>query len=255
MRLKSAVLGAVLAMGPVFPALAQQPGSLTIINFQQPKPGMAKQYEAARKKHMGWHKAQKDAWSWYTWEVLSGDNTGAYVTGAFGHAWKDLDDRATFDTADNADIAASVGPTLAHSSVIYYVERADMAVSPSSPPSSPTPFLSLTLFLLKPDSTNDFIDSVKKLSEGIQKTNYPQTGASHWFQLANGGEGPLFALVTDRANWAAFQSNPKTLDAMMEEAYGKEPGAAILATLRKSVRTVHSSVEKYRPELSYIAPK
>jgi hypothetical protein len=255
MRFKSAVLGMVFAMAPVFPALAQQAGSLGIVNFQQPKPGMTKQYEAARKKHMGWHKAQKDAWSWYTWEVVSGEATGTYVTGSFGHAWKDLDGRVAFDKGDIADIATSVGPTLASSSLSYFVERADISLSPSTPSSTPAPLLALTFYHLKPDSVNDFIDSVKKVNEGVKKTNYAQAGPSHWFQLVNGGEGPLFVLVGDRADWASFQGNPKTLDVMMEEAYGKEAGAAILATLRKSFHTIHSSAHQYRPDLSYIAPK
>jgi hypothetical protein len=255
MRFKSAVLGALFAMAPVSPALAQQAGSLAIINFQQPKPGMTKQYEAARKKHMGFHKAQKDAWNWHTWQVVSGDNNGAYVTGSFGHSWKDLDERAAFDKADVADIATSVAPTLAHSSLIYYVERADLSLSPMVAGSSPSPLLQITFYLLKPDAVNDFIDSVKKVNDGIKKTNYAQAGPSRWFQLVNGGEGPLFVLVGDRADWASFQGNPKLLDAMMEEAYGKEAGAAILATLRKSFRTIHSSANQYRPDLSYIAPK
>jgi hypothetical protein len=61
--------------------------------------------------------------------------------------------------------------------------------------------------------------------------------------------------VGDRGTWAAFAANPKTLDVMMEEAYGKEQGAAILATLRKSFRTVHTSAHTYRPDLSYIPAK
>jgi len=59
-------------------------------------------------------------------------------------------------------------------------------------------------------------------------------------------------LSADRANWAAFQANEKTLDAMMEEAYGKEPGAAILASLRKAVHSVSSRTIKYRADLSYV---
>ena len=138
MRIKSAVLGALFAMAPAFPALAQ-PANVTIIAAQFLKPGMAKQYEAGRTKHMGWHKSQKDAWSWYVWEVISGDNTGAYVTGSFGHAWKDFDGREKFEKADDADVAATMGPSVARATLSYWTERADISQSPSTPGSTPPP--------------------------------------------------------------------------------------------------------------------
>ena len=61
-----------------------------------------------------------------------------------------------------------------------------------------------------------------------------------------------FLLSQARANWAEFQPPDKTLDVLLEEAYGKKEGAAILAALRKAVRSVYSETIKYRPDLSYI---
>jgi hypothetical protein len=245
----------LFAVAPAFPALAQQSGSVAELNFQHPKPGMTQQYEAGRKKHMAWHKKQKDTWSWLTYEVVSGQQAGSYITGTFQHAWKDFDGREKFSQDDLADFRTSVGPSLAASFTLYDILRADMSLSPPPAATSPAPMLSVTVFLLKPESVNDFVEGVKKVNEGIKKTNYPQPGPSRWYQLANGGEGPRFVLVGERANWAAFQPNEKTLDTMMEEAYGKEQGPAILGSLRKAVRTIHTQALKYRPELSYVAPK
>ena len=255
MRVKTAVLGVLFALAPVFPVLAQQTNNLTIINANYPKPGAAKQYEAARKKHMGWHKAQKDAWSWYVWEVVSGENTGAYVVGSLGHAWKDFDGRDAFEKADLADVSATIGPTLNRSAVSYWAERADISQNPSTPTSQPAPLLSVTTYLLRPDGVHDFIDAVKKVNEGIKKTNYAVSGPSRWYQLVNGGENPTFVLVGDRANWAAFQPNDKTLDAAMAEAYGKDEGPALMASLRKTFHAIHTSIYQYRADLSYIPAK
>ena len=254
MLVRVAAFAVAFVLAPVFPALAQ-PSNVAEINFQTPKPGMTTQYEAARKKHDGWHKSQKDSWTWSTWEVVSGPGTGTYLTGTFGHAWKDFDGRDKFNAADLAEFRISIGPTLAGAFTSYYVMRADMSLSAPTPGGSPAPMASITLFTLKPDGVNDFVDSVKKVNEGIKKTNYPQAGASRWFQLVNGGEGPLFVLSADRADFAAFQPNEKTLDVMMEEAYGKEQGAATLAALRRSVRTVNTETIRYRPDLSYLPAK
>ena len=113
----------------------------------------------------------------------------------------------------------------------------------------------LTFFLLNPDGANDFLDTVKKINEGIKKTSYPQAGPSSWYQLVNGGEGPMYILASGRANWAAFAPPGKTLDQMMEEAFGKDQGAAILAKGRKAIRSQRTETIKYRPDLSYVAPK
>lgn len=255
MNARNAVLAALCVLTPVSPALAQQSGAVAEIVFQQPKPGMSQQYEAGRKKHFAWHKSQKDTWAWYTWEVISGDNTGSYIVGTFQHSWKEFDGREKFIQADTADSQANVGPSVAHTAVRYYIERADMSLSPTTASSTPAPMISVTAFSIRPESVNDFIDTVKKINEGIKKTNYPQPGPSRWYQLMNGGEVPLYVLVGDRATWAAFQPNDKTLDAMMEEAYGKEQGAAILANGRKAIKSQITSANKYRPDLSYIPAK
>jgi hypothetical protein len=251
---RHAAFAVLFTLVSVFPVMAQPAGNVVQINVQVPKPGMADKYEAARKKHNGWHKAQKDTWTWNTWEVISGEESGTFITGTFGHAWKDFDGHEKFQHDDSIDFGKGIGPTLAHVHTSYYVRRADLSLSPPSG-NPPPPFIFVTFFLLKPEGLNDFIETVKKVNEGIKKTNYPQSGPSAFFQLVNGGEGPLFVLVGDRANWAAFAPNEKTLDAMMEEAYGKEQGAAILASGRKAMRSTRTETLAYRADLSYVAPK
>jgi hypothetical protein len=256
MRLRSVTyaLAGVLA-GSI--AVAQQSSTapqtnLVEIHINKVKPGMTKQYEEGRKKHMMWHAKQNDAWSWLTWEVVTGENTGSYVIGTFGHSWSELDGRTKFEAEDSADAMAHMGASLEGEMQSYYRFRADLTLGTSPP--QPTPLATVTHFLLAPEGLNDFVESVKKVAEGIKKTNYPMSGANRWYQLLNGGEGPHFVLVGDRANWAAFEpATDKTLDAMMGEAYGKEQGAAILVTLRKAIRHTSTEILRYRPDLSHIA--
>jgi hypothetical protein len=252
MRATRALFGTVFALAMALPAMAQQPGKLAEIHFNRVKAGMTDQYEAGRKKHMAWHKAQNDAWSWYVWQVITGEFTGSYVVGTFGHDWKDLDARATFNVADGADAQANMGSSLAREEETYYIYRDDLSLSPQS--STPTPLISVTHFILNPDGTNDFITAVKQVNEGIKKTTYPLSGASRWYQLASGGESPHFVLVGDHANWGSFQPpTDKSLDSMMEEAYGKQQGDAILSSLRKAIHSVYTEALQYRPDLSYVA--
>jgi hypothetical protein len=252
MHVRRAIFGSLVALVAAIPAVAQQPGKLVEIHINRVKPGMTQQYEAGRKKHMAWHKSQNDSWSWYTWAVVTGEATGSYVVGTLGHNWKDLDGREKFNEADGADAQANMGPYLAGEEQSYYLYRDDLSPAPEAFP--PAPLISVTHFILKPDGVNDFVYAVKKDTEGIKKTNYPLSGPSRLYQSVNGGEGPHFVLVGDRANWGSFQPpTDKSLDAMMEDAYGKEQGAAILSSLRKEIRSIYREALQYRPDLSYVA--
>jgi hypothetical protein len=107
----------------------------------------------------------------------------------------------------------------------------------------------ITHFYLKPEGVPDFVEGVRKVAEAAKKTNYPLHPL--WYQLFNGGEGPAFVLVSPRNSWAEFQPPDKTLDAMVEEALGKVPGAAALSSLRKSIRHTYTETARFRPDLSY----
>ncbi|HET6982024.1 MAG TPA: hypothetical protein VFI53_07780 [Myxococcaceae bacterium] len=242
----------LLALSLAVPALGQPAGDVAVINTHTPKPGATAKYETARKNHMAWHKAQKDTWTWNTWEVVSGEGSGTYYTASFAHAWKDFDTQEKFEKADTADFDKNIGPTLGRSFTSYYLRRGDLSLTPPSA-TPPTPYSFLTFFLLKPEGVNDFQEAVKKINEGIKKTNWKQQGPSSWYQLVNGGEGPMYVLAGGRDNWAAFAPNEKSLDVMMEEAFGKD-GAAILAKARNAIRSSRTETIKYRPDLSYVPP-
>src|ERR1700687_4619713 len=53
---------------------AQNANNVCRVYFSMPKPGMGQQYEAGRKKHMQFHRDQKDTWTWKTFAIETGDN-------------------------------------------------------------------------------------------------------------------------------------------------------------------------------------
>ena len=238
-------------------ALAQGPpaaSSVCEIHTNKVKAGMTQQYEQARAQHMAWHKSQNDAWTWIVWEVQTGEHTGDYVVGSCGHDWKDFDSREKFNAADSANANSTMGSTMAGETMAYYVFRSDLAPAPT--PGPPPPYLTVVHFYLKPEGVPDFIDGVKKVVAGMAKTSYPQTRAS-WYALVNGGHGPEFVLVTERKNISELQPPAKTLDQMMQEAYGAQ-GATIMATMRKAYYHTDSELLHFRSDLSYMsatAPK
>lgn len=244
----AAILPALVAV--VAPAQqAAQQNTVVEIHVNRPKPGMQQQYESGRKRHMAWHKSQNDKWSWLTYEIMTGDSTGSYVVGSFGHSWKDFDGREKFQQADTADANANVVPSLQSDETSYWVFRRDM--SNSQQPEGSSPYVSVTHFMVAPDGVSTFVESAKKVVEGIAKTNYPGK-PGRWYVLANGGAGPHFVLVQDRKSIGDLQAPDKTLDDMMKEAFGDE-GTATLNNLRKTIRSTYTELLQLRPDLSYMA--
>src|SRR5947207_15576673 len=91
--------------------LAQAPKTnVCEIHVNKVKPGMTQQYEQGRAKHMAWHKSQNDTWSWETYEITTGENTGNYLIGSCGHDWKDFDARDKFNVADGQNAQTPMGP-------------------------------------------------------------------------------------------------------------------------------------------------
>jgi hypothetical protein len=233
-------------------AQAPTPGSICEVHTNKVKPGMTAQYEQGRTKHMAWHKAQNDAWSWAVWEVTTGDGTGNYVVASCGHQWKDFDGREKFNDADGANANETIGASIAGSTMSYYIQRPELS-SPSQP-GPPPPYLNVIHFYLKPEGVNDFTEAAKKIIAAFEKTNTPR-GTANFYSLVTGGTGPEMVLVQDRKSISELAGpSQKTLDQMMQEAYGPD-GAATLAKLRKAYYRTYSEFLRYRTDLSYMAPR
>ncbi|HVJ08853.1 MAG TPA: hypothetical protein VM554_10740 [Acidisarcina sp.] len=218
------------------------------VNLVTPKPGMAAQFEAGRKAHSAFHAAQKDTWSIYVWQVLTGERAGSYVMVSPGHHWSDFDAREAFNKLDQADVAKNILPYAASSSRSYFAYREDL--SRSKPPATPPMLHTNTYYSVNPEHFNDFIDAVKKINAALEKTNYP-TKPSRWYSLANGGEVPAFVLIVDRASWADMEPPEKPMEDALKEAYG-DSGPQVLDQLRRSCRSIYTEMSVYRADLSYV---
>ena len=99
MRLASALLAVTIFAA----AGTQAQGPLAAFSVWKPKEGQAALFEAGYKRHLQWHRAAGDKWSWYGWFIAGGERDGQFVDATFGHEWADLDHRVdpTGDGTDN----------------------------------------------------------------------------------------------------------------------------------------------------------
>jgi hypothetical protein len=244
---KSALLVTLLSLSVCLWAQSS-PQVVSEVNIAMPKAGMTNQFEAGRKQHSAFHAAQKDTWSIFVWEFVSGERTGSYMSASPGHSWKDFDAREAFNKLDSADVAKTMGPATAGGGTAYYVYRDDL--SQTKPPATPAKMRTTATYSVIPEHLNDFTDAIKKINAAIQKTNYPLK-PSRWYSLANGGSVPTFVLVTDRASWADIEPPEKKLEEALKEAYG-DSGPQVLEQLRHSCEHIVSELSVFRPDLSYM---
>ncbi len=230
------------------PVLAQEEeGTIARIVFFRAKPGMHQQLEEGLKKHMAWHKAQNDPWAWAVWSYISGEETGMYGGGTFGHEWEDFDNLPVDRAADGADVAENVIPYSAPGAQWRYYEFLPKV---SKPLGTPAAMSEILVFRVRYGKSAEFACLIKRFHEAIEKTNWSEHYA--WYMLVNGGPLPEYVLVLPRETWASLKRPEKPFPAMLAEAVGQEEAEALLERWGKVVKSESSTLTRNRPDLSYV---
>lgn len=241
----SIILGFVCLLA--LPLLAQEkPGNVAGAWFVKPKPGMGQQFEQALKRHMDWHRQQKDAWTVYVWQIGAGDRVGQYGIAVAGHHWKEFDAREKFDEADTADFVANVAQyvDLVGSSIwLYHPEL-------SRPMTGDARYIEYVEEHLNMGGESDYLLVVRKVHEAIEKANWP-VYYDIW-ELFDGGQHPTYGIEFLHKNWADFEPPEQTLRDVLEKAYGREEADTLLKTFSKALHCVKSEVWGLRPDLGYV---
>ena len=139
MRPVRLLCSALVVLAPAFAsAQTPRPDSVTEVLRQKARPGTVQEYEASRKKHMDWHKAQNDPWVWEVFEVMTGPETGGYLIASGEHQWKEIEAWvAKMADADAADSQASMGPHIASTQRQYWTQLNAISRLPTSEGRSP----------------------------------------------------------------------------------------------------------------------
>jgi hypothetical protein len=249
-----AAVGAFLLIGS--PARAQQDReeSVGFVYVMQPKPGMAQQFEQARKEHMAWHREHHDTWAWETWEVMTGPLTGDYLSLAGGHTWAQIEDWETkYGAEDEANANATMGPYLQSATGSIWRYLPDL--SRSSPSNAPATMAEAIHFWLKPGTSPEFSATLKEINDAIQKEAWQPHQGYGWYSLVNGGPGPHWVLILPHHSWAEMAEPSVSFSEMLAKAYGAKRAKSILASFASMVARQESEILVYRPGLSYIPGK
>jgi hypothetical protein len=249
--MRATALSVVVATLVVLPSAAraqQAPADQVDMVTTQHATNVA-QYEAARKAHMAWHKAQGDTWAWDVYEVATGPDTGAYIVATGGHTWAEYDTwNAKMGAGDAADAQKTLAGTIESATTSYWTALPAVSRMPAS--TARSRYLSITHFQAKPGHAAAFEAAVGKIQSALTAAKY----GSHsiWYRLANGGPGGSYAVLVPRANLGEMASPAPA--AALRAHLGDAQGTALIQALYEHVASTRTEMLEHRPDLSY-APK
>jgi hypothetical protein len=248
MRIVTLLCSALMVLAPAVAGAQTPPDSVSEVLRQKIRPGTVQDYEAARKKHMGWHKAQNDPWAWEVFEVMTGPDTGSYVISSGDHQWKDVEAwvSKTAD-ADAVDSRASMGPYIAGTEREYWTQLNAISRLPSS--DIQYPLITITTYRVKPGSDAALQTAIAKVNAALDAGKFPLR--TIWYVLTNGGPSPTYSVVAPREGLGAMAPSPSLLE-VIEKQLGKPDADAVVKSFYDNVVSANTELLRLRTDLSYL---
>jgi hypothetical protein len=169
------------------PGRAQQsPGQFARIVVLKPKPGLSLKFSSGYRRHLVWHRTNRDPWTWHGWTFVLGERVGQFMDGTFGHAIADFD-QAVNPAADAADNNLNVSPYADFVSHGIY-ERLETA-STGAPLPDASPYMALNTYTVIPGQESSFESAIAKLA------GLPESRHLSWYKLRMGGQLSRYVLM------------------------------------------------------------
>ncbi|TFW15636.1 hypothetical protein E4L96_17955 [Massilia arenosa] len=187
------LLAAVLLAGDLAlsPAAAQapapQPGPYARMLVVQPNPGQDRSFDEGYQRHMEWHQAARNPWTWYGWYFVLGERMGKFAAGSFFHAATDFDHVLRPGEA-GLDMLRNVRP-YAHFENQAVLERL-AGLSAGAPLPDSAPFLAMHTWYVAPGQAQAFEQMLR-----AHVRSRPADERFSWYRLALGGEAPAYLLL------------------------------------------------------------
>ena len=232
---------------PIAAMAQQKPATVLYSNYVKAKDGMRREYEDAAKRHLEWHRKNKDQWPINVWEIISGERTGQYSYGIGHRQWHDFDTRGDLEQSDMADYYATADKFIDYLKVSYYIYLPEL--SRSAPAGATPALMEVMRYRVKMDRIGEFLDANAKIKSAIEQSGAPLY--CDVYQLFSGGEHPTYLFRIPRKNFADLDPPDPSMMAMLEKAYGHEEGQAVMNRLMESVVSVESELAAARPDMSY----
>lgn len=238
----------VLALLPLIasaqaPATAAAPKKETISTFRiWPKAGHEDQLKAAIAAHAKkWHSGP---WAWRVYEVVTGDDGGAYHIVEGPNSWTDIEGRGDLGADHMKDFPTNILPHAEKISPESFMTY--NATGSSSPAGNFSTKATVTQYYAKPGRLGQLLAQFRQLKAAAEKDG---VNIAIWVSF---GSGEQRVAVVRR-----FKNGLKDLDdttaamrATMETLYGSGAYDRYLEDFERNASRITSEIIEYQPELS-----
>lgn len=187
-----------LCLAPI--ATAGEPdGGYARMVVIDPKPGMEQAFADGYRRHLQWHEANRDPWTWYGWTFVLGERMGQFMDGTFGHRAEAFDHavKPGEDAADNNRNVVPYADFLSHG---VYARLDRLSTGKTLPDTSA--FLLLDTYSVAPGNEARFEQAAGSLKAA-------DAADASWFKLVVGGSKAQYVLMRRAASFAEGVQAPE----------------------------------------------
>ena len=231
-------------------AQTEPTGEIAEIILVDALPGHGPQLEEGVKRHFEVARAQNAPWAWFMWEIMTGENTGKYYVGTFGHAWSDFDQPPADPEALRDSFRQNISPHVERAQAGFWRMRAELSRLPAEMGDMPPPFDQV--FYYKPTLAG--ASELEAVFREIKGAADAASWSEHWevYQLVNGGEMPLYAVALPEESFAGFAEPTPNMGEMLGAHFGEQGAQALFQRFVAAVEWEKSEAIAFRQDLSYV---
>ncbi len=171
----------------------------------RPKPGKRSAFDEGYRRHLAWHRAHRDPFVWYGWDVVTGPDLGLFVDGTFGPSPAEFDARVA-PAEDGADFAATVGELADPLWRRVCRRRPDLSTSRFLESRVPSPFVRILTYELRPGKSAAFETLLVHASASSNRNAGTPRASWETYELLDGGSAPSFLLLIPAEGFSAVDA-------------------------------------------------
>ena len=253
-----AVRGATLLVALFFllptAALAQamSGGNLAQLVMIDVRDGHEHEFQEGLKRHMTVAEEQGNPSAWMVFETMTGENTGTFMAGTFGHEWADFDMTPADPQAAEMSFMTNVQPHVKSAQVSFWTLRPDLSTAdPSADTDGPSRFAQVFHYMPTPAGAMTAEQAFARVTEMATAAEWP--GKWMVYQLVNGGPGPHYVVVIEAESFADMaEPSPSMFEMIAEQMGSQEEAMAFFQEFASSLAAQSSEMIAFRSDLSYM---
>ncbi len=251
-RLKSAAIPlAAMCLAPLACLAQDSQGTLYRVVTAVVKHGLTAKFEQGVKQVNAYLQSHGDTTSHTTFEVMYGPDEGNIVL-LIPFKWEDEDNPPSYADGAGQLVAKSVSPYLSSAHTVLVRELPNLG-NPPAANAAVQKYYEVVDLTVKPGKMDDFLAALGQLSAASLKSN-PGPNPVLIYRTVAGGDADEITVAIGHPDFADFgRPAGKSNIEVLTEAYGGAAALAIENSLSNSIASVHITIARYRPDLSFTA--